>query len=68
MQAFTAIGIVLPGEPYQVDMGNGFYPFRSNEERLLALLVLVTRYQKGDADLKQTIFQFYLTHINQVNN
>lgn len=39
-----------------------------NEERLLALLILVTRYQKGDADLKQTIFQFYLTHINQVNN
>ena len=39
-----------------------------NEERLLALLILVTRYQKGDTDLKQTIFQFYLTHINQVNN
>lgn len=39
-----------------------------NEERLLALLILVTRYQKGDADLQQTIFQFYLTHINQVNN
>lgn len=39
-----------------------------NEERLLALLILVNRYQKGDTDLKQTIFQFYLTHINQVNN
>lgn len=39
-----------------------------NEERLLALLILVTRYQKGDTDLKQTIFQFYLTHINQINN
>lgn len=39
-----------------------------NEERLLALLILVTRYQQGDADLQQTIFQFYLTHINQVNN
>ncbi|HHJ0490372.1 TPA: DNA alkylation repair protein [Legionella pneumophila] len=39
-----------------------------NEERLLALLILVTCYQKGDTSLKQTIFQFYLTHINQVNN
>ncbi|KTD53868.1 DNA alkylation repair protein [Legionella quateirensis] len=39
-----------------------------NEERLLALLILVTRYQKGDTDLKQTIFQFYLTHIHQVTN
>ncbi|WP_328286885.1 EVE domain-containing protein, partial [Legionella pneumophila] len=30
LQAFTAIRIVLPGEPYQVDMGNGFHPFRRN--------------------------------------
>lgn len=30
LQAFTALGIVLPGEPYQVDMGNGFFPFRRN--------------------------------------
>lgn len=28
LQAFTAIGIVKPGAPYQVDMGNGFLPFR----------------------------------------
>lgn len=28
LQAFTAIGIVKAGEPYQFDMGNGFYPFR----------------------------------------
>jgi hypothetical protein len=27
-QAFTAIGVVKPGEPYQVDMGAGFQPFR----------------------------------------
>mgnify|MGYP001070523984 FL=1 len=39
-----------------------------NEERLLALLILVIHYQKGDTELKQTIFQFYLTHINQINN
>lgn len=28
LQSFTAIGNVLTGEPYQVDMGDGFYPFR----------------------------------------
>lgn len=28
LQAFTAIGTVLPGEPYEADMGNGFRPFR----------------------------------------
>ena len=27
-QAFTAIGIVADGEPYQFDMGGGFKPFR----------------------------------------
>lgn len=28
LQAFTAIGIVRDGEPYQGDMGEGFKPFR----------------------------------------
>jgi hypothetical protein len=28
LQAFTAIGIVGDGAPYQVDMGGGFHPFR----------------------------------------
>jgi hypothetical protein len=28
LQAFTAIGKVGPGVPYQVDMGGGFRPFR----------------------------------------
>lgn len=27
-QSFTAIGTVLPGEPYRFDMGDGFIPFR----------------------------------------
>jgi EVE domain len=27
-QAFTLLGIVCDGEPYQVDMGGGFTPFR----------------------------------------
>jgi hypothetical protein len=28
LQAFTAIGVVKRGEPYQADMGAGFRPFR----------------------------------------
>lgn len=28
LQSFTAIGVVKPGTPYQVDMGGGFQPFR----------------------------------------
>lgn len=28
MQAFTAIGAIAPGLPYQADMGGGFRPFR----------------------------------------
>ncbi|WP_332750044.1 EVE domain-containing protein [Hydrogenophaga sp.] len=28
LQAFTALGTVLPGDPYEVDMGDGFRPFR----------------------------------------
>lgn len=39
-----------------------------NEERLLALLMLVERYQKGDAALKQTIFDLYQSHVQYINN
>ena len=39
-----------------------------NEERLLALLMLVERYQKGDVALKQTIFDLYQSHIQYINN
>jgi hypothetical protein len=28
LRTFTAIGFVQPGEVYQLDMGNGFHPFR----------------------------------------
>jgi hypothetical protein len=28
LRAFTAIGVVCAGEPYQADMGGGFRPFR----------------------------------------
>ena len=32
LQAFTAIGTVKEGEPYQFDMGEGFKPHRRNVE------------------------------------
>jgi EVE domain len=28
LRAFTALGVVKEGEPYQVEMGDGFRPFR----------------------------------------
>jgi len=45
LQSFVSIGIVQPGEPYEVDMGNGFIPWRrdvryvaAHEARILPLL------------------------------
>lgn len=32
LQAFTAVGTVREGEPYQGDMGSGFTPFRRDVE------------------------------------
>lgn len=39
-----------------------------NEERLLALLIMVTQYQKGDVTIKQELFELYLNIIKQINN
>ncbi len=39
-----------------------------NEERLLALLILVNRYQKENAQTKQEIYQFYLKNLQHINN
>lgn len=30
LQSFTALGQITESEPYQVDMGNNFHPFRRN--------------------------------------
>jgi hypothetical protein len=37
LQAFTAIGHAGDGEPYQVDMGDGFQPFRRDMDWLDAM-------------------------------
>ena len=39
-----------------------------NEERLLALIVLVRRYQRGNASQRESVYQFYLAHTHAVNN
>lgn len=39
-----------------------------HEERLIALLILVIQYQKGDEKLRQTIFNFYLKNTKYINN
>lgn len=41
---------------------------RINEERLLALIILVNQYQKSDKDAREKRFQFYLDHLQHVNN
>lgn len=39
-----------------------------NDERLLALLILVEQYQKGDLGIKNRVYQVYLTNRRRVNN
>jgi 3-methyladenine DNA glycosylase AlkD len=39
-----------------------------HEERLLALLMLVQRYEKGDEGLKKKIYDLYLKNIRFINN
>ncbi len=41
---------------------------RINEERLLALIMLVQKYKQGDDDGKEAVYQFYLTHLDHINN
>lgn len=39
-----------------------------NEERLLALLIVIHRYQKSDIHVKNELYHFYLRNIQHVNN
>lgn len=39
-----------------------------NEERLLALFILVDQYQKAETSIKLTLYQFYLDNLQHVNN
>lgn len=39
-----------------------------HEERLIAILLLVHNFQKGDEEKKKEIYQFYLNHTQFINN
>ncbi len=39
-----------------------------NEVRFLALVILVNQYQKGSQSDRSTIFNFYMSHIDCINN
>lgn len=39
-----------------------------NEERLLALIILSSQYQKGNPEKKDKIYQFYINHLSCINN
>ncbi|MEM7362314.1 MAG: DNA alkylation repair protein [Bacteroidota bacterium] len=39
-----------------------------HEERLLALYILVLQFQQGDEQIKEEVYDYYLTHRKQVNN
>lgn len=39
-----------------------------NEERFLALIILVNRYTTSDKQAKEAIYQFYLSNLKQINN
>ena len=39
-----------------------------HEERLIALLILVEKYKRGDEKQKKIIYKFYLSHAKFVNN
>ncbi len=39
-----------------------------HEKRLIALLILVDRYQHGDAQTQKAVFDFYIKHLSRVNN
>lgn len=39
-----------------------------HDDRLLALIILVRQYEKGDEAERQAVYDFYLEHLAQVNN
>jgi 3-methyladenine DNA glycosylase AlkD len=39
-----------------------------HEERFSALLLLISKYKKGDEKIKEKIFRFYIAHTKRINN
>ncbi len=53
----------LPTEELHLLLQSGI-----NEERFLALVILVNQYTRGNVAEKETLYQFYLKNLDQVNN
>lgn len=71
-QQFTAIGIVQDDIPYQVDMGDGFKPFRRNVQYLDAQHVPIRPLVNSLPFIKNKsswgyIFRYGLLEIDQVS-
>lgn len=47
---------------------HGLLSSKTHEHRLVALLILVDKYNKADADGREKIIDFYLKHTRQINN
>jgi len=39
-----------------------------NDKRMLALFILISQYKKADQKEQETIYQFYLQHLQHINN
>jgi len=52
----------------EVDEHRIFMTSKYNEERLLALIILVDQYQKAKWEQKKKIVHYYLRHIDWINN
>jgi hypothetical protein len=70
LQAFTAVGVVRPGEPYLHDMGNGFAPFRRDVDWFVARQVPI-RPLLDDLELTQgktgwgSVFRYGIVRISE---
>lgn len=54
----------------QITVSNGVKLLQSkyHEERLLALLILVSLFQKGDEEAKDEIYEIYINNTGKINN
>lgn len=68
------LGIDMPGIRAVVKRDDGKSDVRGllhspwHEERLLALLILVRRFQSGNTTAKKAVFDFYLSETSWINN
>ena len=64
----TVRAIVKGNRSASLDVAVALLHSRWHEERLLALLLMVHRYQRGNAVERQVVFEAYLANLAQINN